>query len=48
MIPTGLQERPAATTPSNEQPPAEPAEPARRYPQRERQCPERYTSETGN
>ena len=48
VIPTGLQERPAATTPSNEQPPAEPAEPARRYPQRERRCPERYTSETGN
>ena len=48
VIPTGLQERPAATTPSNEQPPAEPAEPARRYPQRERQRPEHYTSETGN
>ena len=48
VIPTGLRERPAATTPSNEQPPAEPAEPARRYPQRERRPPERYTSETGN
>ena len=48
VISTGLQERPAATTPSNEQPPAEPAEPARRYPQRECRCPEHYTSETGN
>ena len=48
IIPTSLQERPATTTPSNEQPPAEPAEPARRYPQRERRYPECYTSETGS
>ena len=43
IVPTSLRERPAATTQSNEQPPAEPAEPARRYPQREHRCPERYT-----
>ena len=48
VIPTGLQERPAATTPNNEQPPGEPAELARRYLQRERRRPEHYTSETGN
>ena len=48
IINTSLEERPAATTQSNEQLPAEPAEPARRYPQRERRCPERYSPETGN
>ena len=46
-IPTGTEER-SATVQSNEQPPAEPAEPVRRYPQRERRQPERYTPETGN
>ena len=45
IIPTSLEERPAATAQSNEQ---QPAEPARRYPQRERRCPERYTPQTGN
>ena len=48
VIPTGIEERSAATAQSNEQPPAEPAEPVRRYPQRERRQPERYTPETGN
>ena len=48
IIPTGTEERPAATAQSNEQPPAEPAELVRRYPQRERRQPERYTPETGN
>ena len=49
IIPTSPEVRPpAATTENNEQPPAEPAEPARRYPQRERRRPERYTPESGN
>ena len=48
IIPTGTEERSAATAQSNEQLPAEPAEPVRRYPQRERRQPERYTPETGN
>ena len=42
IIPTSLEERPAATAQSNEQ---QPAEPARSYPQR---CPERYTPQTCN
>ena len=45
IIPTSLDERPATTAQNNEQ---QPAEPARRYPQRERRCPDRYTPQTCN
>ena len=48
IIPTSLVERPAAGAQSNEQQPAESAEPVRRYPQREHQCPKCYTPQTGN
>ena len=45
IIPTSLDERPATTAQNNEQ---QPAEPARRYPQRERRCPDHYTPQTSN
>ena len=48
IIPTSLEERPAATAQSNEQQRAEPAEPVRRYLQRECRCPKHYTPQTGN
>ena len=48
IILTSLEERPAATTQNNEQPPAEPAEPARRYPQKERRHPKHCTPESGD
>ena len=48
IIPTSPEERPTATTENNEQPPAKPAEPARRYPQKRPQHPEHYTPESGN
>ena len=45
IIPTSLDERPATTAQNNEQ---QPAELARRYPQREHQCPDCYTPQTCN
>ena len=48
IIPTSPEERPAPTTENKKQPPAEPAELARRHPQRECWCPEHYTPESGN